>query len=102
MTPPFIAAAAERANAAARLVPKDPEQQPMVRSSLRDGPGDPSCLGSHQMELPRFPSSSGWRTFPLLGGFLRLVGGVVDVHMRVHAVPTSRITRTTGSLGLLP
>ena len=32
------------ANAAARLLPKDPEQQPMVRSSLRDGPGDPSCL----------------------------------------------------------
>ena len=26
------------------LVPKDPEQQQMVRSSLRDGPGDPSCL----------------------------------------------------------
>ena len=44
---PFIAAAAERANAAARLLPKDPEQQPMVRSSLRDGPGDPSCLGGH-------------------------------------------------------
>ena len=43
---PFIAAAAERANAAARLVPKHPEQQPVVRSSLRDGPGDPSCLSS--------------------------------------------------------
>ena len=41
---PFIAAAAERANAAARLVPKHPEQQPMVRSLLRDGPRDPSWL----------------------------------------------------------
>ena len=30
------------------------------------------------MQLPPFPSSSGWRAFPLLGGFLRLVGGVVD------------------------
>ena len=44
VTPPFIAAAAERANAAARLVPKHPEQQPMVRSLLRDGPRDPSWL----------------------------------------------------------
>ena len=41
---PFIAAAAERANAAARLVPKHSERQPMVRSLLRDGPRDPSWL----------------------------------------------------------
>src|SRR6478609_5617109 len=30
------------------------------------------------MKPPLFPSSSGWRAVPLLGGFLRLVGSVVD------------------------
>ena len=39
------------------LVPKDPEQQPMVRSSLRDGPGDPSCLRNHQLEVGKQPTT---------------------------------------------
>jgi Excalibur calcium-binding domain len=40
------------------------------------------------MELPRFPSSSGWRALPLLGGFLRLVGGVADgAHACAYLLP---------------